>query len=267
MLWSVCTSEVPPSLGLAAFVACGLTVVSHSTFPGPESPHLRWMMGACVLFAALCPKYIYVFLFLWALAPCLALSPCLIHALAGRTLPAGERGSAAGSLLSSHHPKYTWTCVLCRPSPELPFFTLSGSSVGQRGILRSIHLLSCTYNTSYVRILVHPRFSGGRSHGPPETPCLVMLSPSTPAAGRTGLCFLEGVRVCAFSLQGESRVLRGGGALTTYKTNCKKFSTWTFPQANRRPPKNHAVVRLNKKTSGHGICVCFVRFWALGVSR
>jgi hypothetical protein len=34
-----CTSEVPPSLGLAASVACGLTVVSHSTFPGPESPH------------------------------------------------------------------------------------------------------------------------------------------------------------------------------------------------------------------------------------
>jgi hypothetical protein len=65
--WLCCgryTSEVPPSLGLAAFVACGLTVVSHSTFPGPESPHLRWMMGACVLFAALCPKYIYVFLFM-----------------------------------------------------------------------------------------------------------------------------------------------------------------------------------------------------------
>jgi hypothetical protein len=31
--------------------------------------------------------------------------PCLIHALAGRMFPAGERGSAAGSLLSSHHPK------------------------------------------------------------------------------------------------------------------------------------------------------------------
>jgi hypothetical protein len=39
---------------LRSFVACGLTVVSHSTFPGPESSHLRWMMGACVLFAALC---------------------------------------------------------------------------------------------------------------------------------------------------------------------------------------------------------------------
>jgi hypothetical protein len=37
--------------------------------------------------------------------------------------------------------------------PSCPF-TLSGSSVGQRGILRSIHLLSCTYNTSYVRILM-----------------------------------------------------------------------------------------------------------------
>jgi hypothetical protein len=40
MLWSVHTSEVLiPSLGLAAFVACGLTVISHSTFPGPESSH------------------------------------------------------------------------------------------------------------------------------------------------------------------------------------------------------------------------------------
>jgi hypothetical protein len=33
---------------------------------------------------------------------------CLIHAVAGRTSPAGERGSAAGSLLSSHCPNYTW---------------------------------------------------------------------------------------------------------------------------------------------------------------
>jgi hypothetical protein len=40
---------------------------------------------------------------------------------AGRTLPAGERGSAAGSLLSPHCPNYTWACVLCRPSPEFPF--------------------------------------------------------------------------------------------------------------------------------------------------
>ena len=46
---------------------------------------------------------------------------CLIHAVAGRTFPAGERGSAAGSLLSSHYPNYTWACVLCRPSPEFPF--------------------------------------------------------------------------------------------------------------------------------------------------
>jgi hypothetical protein len=49
-----CIPEVPPSLGLAALVAGGLTAVSHSTFPGPESPHLRWMMGACVAFADLC---------------------------------------------------------------------------------------------------------------------------------------------------------------------------------------------------------------------
>jgi hypothetical protein len=41
--------------------------------------------------------------------------------VAGRTFPAGERGSAAGSLLSSHCPNCTWACVLCRPSPELPF--------------------------------------------------------------------------------------------------------------------------------------------------
>jgi hypothetical protein len=41
--------------------------------------------------------------------------------VAGRTPPAGERGSAAGSLLSSHYPNCTWACVLCRPSPELPF--------------------------------------------------------------------------------------------------------------------------------------------------
>jgi hypothetical protein len=46
---------------------------------------------------------------------------CLIHAVAGRTSPAGERGSAAGSLLSFRCPSYTWACVLCRPSPEFPF--------------------------------------------------------------------------------------------------------------------------------------------------
>ena len=46
--------KCPLPLDFAAFVACGLTVVCHSTFPGPESSHLRWMMGACVLFAALC---------------------------------------------------------------------------------------------------------------------------------------------------------------------------------------------------------------------
>jgi hypothetical protein len=34
----------------------------------------------------------------------------------------GERQpAAAGSLLSSHYPNYTWACVLCRPSPEFPF--------------------------------------------------------------------------------------------------------------------------------------------------
>jgi hypothetical protein len=45
-------------------------------------------------------------------------------------------------------------CTRCAGQhPSCPF-TLSGPSVGQRGILRSIHLLSCTYNTSYVRILM-----------------------------------------------------------------------------------------------------------------
>jgi hypothetical protein len=79
---------------------------------------------------------------------------CLIHAVAGRTFPAGERGSAAGSLLSS-----PTTLTILGPAccaghhPSCPF-TLSGSSVGQRCILRSIHLLSCTCNTSYVRILM-----------------------------------------------------------------------------------------------------------------
>jgi hypothetical protein len=43
--------------------------------------------------------------------------------------------------------------IVC--APRACPFALSGSSVGQqRGTLRSIHLLSCTYNTSYVRILV-----------------------------------------------------------------------------------------------------------------
>jgi hypothetical protein len=51
----------------------------------------------------------------------LALSSPTRAWLAGQTLPAGGGGSAAGSLLSSHHPEYTWACMLCRPSPELPF--------------------------------------------------------------------------------------------------------------------------------------------------
>jgi hypothetical protein len=74
-----------------------------------------------------------------------------IHAVAGRTSPAGKRGSAAGSLLSSNCPSYTWACVLCRPSPELPFHFVWFLGWSAPGILRSIHLLSCTCNTSYVR--------------------------------------------------------------------------------------------------------------------
>jgi hypothetical protein len=59
--------------------------------------------------------------------------------------------------------------------PSCPF-TLSGSSVGQRGILRSIHLLSCTYNTSCVRILVlfdmflHPSRSPAPAPATPARP-------------------------------------------------------------------------------------------------
>jgi hypothetical protein len=78
---------------------------------------------------------------------------CLIHAVAGRTSPAGERGSAAGSLLSSHSLTILGPACCAGHHPSSPF-ALSGSSVGQRGILRSIRLLSCTCNTSYVRILM-----------------------------------------------------------------------------------------------------------------
>jgi hypothetical protein len=44
----------PLPLGLMRplLVACGLTAVSYSTFPGPES--LYPVMGACVIFASLC---------------------------------------------------------------------------------------------------------------------------------------------------------------------------------------------------------------------
>jgi hypothetical protein len=47
---------------------------------------------------------------------CLALP----RALPGRP-PAEDRGSSAGSLLSRLLSKCTWACVLCRPSPDLPF--------------------------------------------------------------------------------------------------------------------------------------------------
>jgi hypothetical protein len=77
--------------------------VHHAPAECPESAHasrlgaLRWQGPGC--------RFLSV-----------------IHAVAGRTFPAGERPSAAGSLLSSHCPGYTWACVLCRPSPELPFY-------------------------------------------------------------------------------------------------------------------------------------------------
>jgi hypothetical protein len=94
-----------------------------------------------------------------ALECALTAPPCAVCSshTRGRTFPAEERGSAAGSLLSSHHPKYTWTCVLCRPSPELPFhfvWFLGWSTRGHLALLRSIHLLPCTCNTSCVRILM-----------------------------------------------------------------------------------------------------------------
>jgi hypothetical protein len=53
---------------------------------------------------------------------------------AGRTLPAGEGGCAAGSLRPSHYLKLG-PAVRCRSPPEFVSpFALSGSSVGQRGI-------------------------------------------------------------------------------------------------------------------------------------
>jgi hypothetical protein len=45
---------------------------------------------------------------------------CLIHALAGRTFPAEERGSAAGSLLASHRLKSKSGLGKTGRSPPLP---------------------------------------------------------------------------------------------------------------------------------------------------
>jgi hypothetical protein len=83
------------------------------------------------------------------------LNICVFRWLGG-TSPAGERGSAAGLLLSPRRPNCTRACVsaCCAGHHPSSPFALSGSSVGQRGILRSIHLLSCTCNTTYVRILM-----------------------------------------------------------------------------------------------------------------
>jgi hypothetical protein len=95
-----CCGSRPAALKLRAMAVCGCARV-------------RWRWR--------CPSLVCVVWPVSASHPPLVLS-CLLHALAGRTFPAGERGSAAGSLLSSHRPKYT--CP----------FALPGSSVGQRGI-------------------------------------------------------------------------------------------------------------------------------------
>jgi hypothetical protein len=38
-------------------------LVASPPFAGPESSHLRWVMGACVLFAALCSNMQLLFSF------------------------------------------------------------------------------------------------------------------------------------------------------------------------------------------------------------
>ena len=82
-----CTSEVLPPLGLAAFVAGGLWSPCRPPIAGR-----CWFLSCLVLYT---PR-------------------------AGRTLPAGEGGSAAGWLSPSRCLKLG-PAVRCRSSPEFPF--------------------------------------------------------------------------------------------------------------------------------------------------
>ena len=47
-------------------------------------------------------------------------SPVLHTPRAGRMLPAGEEGCAAGLLSPSHHPKQTWTCSAVQVVTRVP---------------------------------------------------------------------------------------------------------------------------------------------------
>ena len=72
----------------------------------------------------------------------LVLSSCLVlyAPRAGRTLLAGEDGSAVGQLPPSHHPKSTWACLWCRPPPEFP--CPSAFCLGLRLVKNAVSALS-----------------------------------------------------------------------------------------------------------------------------
>jgi hypothetical protein len=99
---------------------------------------------------------------------------CLIHDVAGRTFPAGERGSAAGSLLSSHCPNYTWACVLPRPSPELPFYFYFVWSLGwstclpREGGGGGLHVAGGGGRVTHVERAAEPTRGAAPHHPPPE---------------------------------------------------------------------------------------------------
>jgi hypothetical protein len=106
----------------------------------------------------------------------------------------GQR-QRAGSLLSSHRPKHTWACVLCRPSPELPF-RFVWFPRGQRGILRPIHLLPLARLVGFAVITRHGRIR--RSQAPtwvglasrsycawPRSPRVTALSTRSPPGLRS----------------------------------------------------------------------------------
>jgi hypothetical protein len=108
--WIYCRCEVPPSLGPALDLlrslgrACGL---AHRRspfdvrFPVPKSSHRRWMMGACVLFAALCSK---------AAVAVLLLGRAFIFRFVST-----RRRTCTCSLPPTHHP---WTGVSSTAFPQ-----------------------------------------------------------------------------------------------------------------------------------------------------